>query len=507
MVDVDRRMSAVGGWGSVMASYTTHVPAATAERQLWPWNLVATVVCALTLLVAYAHLVAPSYSYLGYTWATPNYALLGLAIAELGALSLLLPTRLRKPSDFMLLVIFATVVIPVLTIGNVIGLLTTAQIALLCFFTGAAFAIAALMARWGHGHLTVRLPRVPARWYWAGVGAFIAATILILVAIGGVRLEVTGLTEVYDVRDDYKAGLAAFPPLAYMVPAACYVAIPLVIIRGLHRRAWLPVAVGIACQGFVYLQTGFKTFLFAIPVLLVLTVLIRRRFPTALVPAGLAAGVVAAGILDVALDSVWFSSLFTRRFLATPGQLAANYVSFFDEHRFVLLSEGPLRGLVPYPYDMPVPFVIGREIHGVTTNSSNVNLFGDGFAQAGWPGMLIAGVLFGALLILVDLASKGLPPSVGNMLMFLPCIVLGNASILTAMLSHGLAAAVLLLALAPREGWEPLLEPRSRSGATASKGSTISEDGQELGREPRQRVVLGDPRDAGGAPARPFALR
>ena len=116
---------------------------------------------------------------------------------------------------------------------------TTAQIALLCFFTGAAFAIAALMARWGHGHLTVRLPRVPARWYWAGVGAFIAATILILVAIGGVRLEVTGLTEVYDVRDDYKAGLAAFPPLAYMVPAACYVAIPLVIIRGLHRRAWL----------------------------------------------------------------------------------------------------------------------------------------------------------------------------------------------------------------------------------------------------------------------------
>lgn len=91
--------------------------------------------------------------------------------------------------------------------------------------------------------------------------------------------------------------------------------------------------------------------------------------------------------------------------------------------------------------------------------------------------------------------------------MFLPCIVLGNASILTAMLSHGLAAAVLLLALAPREGWEPLLEPRSRSGATASKGSTISEDGQELGREPRQRVVLGDPRDAGGAPARPFVLR
>jgi hypothetical protein len=225
-------------------------------------------------------------------------------------------------------------------------------------------------------------------------------------------------------------------------------------------------------------------------VLLVLTVLIRRTFPTALVPAGLAAGVVAAGVLDVALDSVWFSSLFTRRFLATPGQLAANYVSFFDEHRFVLLSEGPLRGLVPYPYDMPVPFVIGREIHGVTTNSSNVNLFGDGFAQAGWPGMLIAGVLFGALLILVDLASKGLPPSVGYMLMFLPCIVLGNASILTAMLSHGLAAAVVLLALAPREGW-----------------GSADQDLEELGGEPRQRVMLGDPGVAGGAPALPFVLR
>ncbi|MBK7820125.1 MAG: hypothetical protein IPJ61_03375 [Tessaracoccus sp.] len=464
--------------------------AARPERQLWPWNLAATVAYSLTLLIAYAHLVAPVYSYLGYTWVTPNYALLGLAVAELGALSLLLPARLRKPSDFMLLMIFATVVVPVLTIGNVIGLLTTAQIALLCFFTGAAFAVATLMARWGHGHVTATLPHLPARWYWAGVGAFIAATILILVAVGGVRLEFTGLTEVYDIRDDYKTSLAAFPPLAYMVPAACYVAIPLVIIRGLHRRSWVPVVVGIACQGFIYLQTGFKTFLFAIPVLLVLTVLIRRTIPTALLPAGLAAGVVGAGILDVVTNSVWFSSLFTRRFLATPGQLAANYVAFFDEHRFVFLSEGLLRGLITYPYDMPVPFVIGREIHGVTTNSSNVNLFGDGFAQAGWPGMLIAGVAFGALLILVDLAAKGLPASVGFMLMFLPCIVLGNASILTAMLSHGLAAAVLLLALAPRAGW-----------------TSARQDPEELGGERREGVMLGDPRDPDGATPRPFVLR
>ena len=443
------------------------MPAATAERQLWPWNLVATVVCSLTLLTAYALLVSPNYAYLGYTWAAPDWGLLGLAIAELGALSLLLPTRLRRPSDFMLWMIFVTVVIPVLVVGNVIGLLTAAQIALLCLFMGVAFAGAALMARWGHARLTWTPPRVPTRWYWAAVGAFIAATILALVAVGGVRLEITGLTGVYEIRDDYKASLAAFPLLAYMVPAACYVAIPLVIILGLHRRWWWLVAVGIAAQGFVYLQTGFKTFLFAIPALLLMSVLIRRTVATALLPAGLALGMVLAGVLDVALNTVWLSSLFTRRFLATPGQLAANYVSFFDEHRFVFLSEGLLRGLVTFPYDMPVPFVIGREIHGVTTNSSNVNLFGDGFAQAGWPGMLIAGVLFGAVLIAVDLAAKGLPPSVGYMLMFLPCIVLGNASILTAMLSHGLAAAILLLALAPREGWTPpSLEARQRSEAT-----------------------------------------
>lgn len=445
------------------------MPTTPDVRPLWPWSLGGTLAASVLLLASYRYLIYPQYDYLGYHWQDPDIALLGLTLVELLVIARFLPGRITRTSHFMLWAIFITVVLPVLLICNVMGLLSAPQIAGVCFFVGLAFSIAMAMARWGESAPQVALPHVSSRTFWWLIGGFIAATLLVLVAVNGVRTTVSDIFSVYEVRDEYKLGLAAFPPLAYMVPTAGYVAIPLVLIRGLHRKSLPLIGVAIVLQVFLYAQTGFKTYLFGIPVIICLALMIRRQISGAIVAGGIAIGVLITAAMDVFTNNVVFSSLFTRRFLATPGQIAAYYFDFFADHRFVLLSEGPLSGLVSYPFDLPVAFMIGRNIHGVETNSSNVNFFADGFAQGGWLGVVLAGILFGLLLMAVDWASSGLPVSVGAMLMFLPCIVLGNASIITSLLSHGVIAAIIVLAFAPRSGWQGNQRPPRQRNLLTSR--------------------------------------
>lgn len=444
--------------------YTTEVSPPTHERRFSPWPALATAACSISLVWAYAVLIAPSFGYLGYHWSTPDMGLLGLAVVELMVLSVFLPTHIEKPSDFMLWIIFTTVVLPVLMIGNVIGLLSTGALVGLAFWVGISFAIALYISRQGARLIEGRFPSLKPTSFWGAIAAFIVITIVLLVFINGVRTSLGGLLDVYEVRAAYKSNLGSFPLLAYLIPTVGYVAAPLIIVLGLHRRSWMITAVGVAAQLLVFSQTGYKTFLFGIPVIILLSAMIGRKVACVWIPAGLTVGVIGAGLADAVTNDIWFTSLYTRRFLATPGQLTANYIEYFGQHRHVMLSESILRGLVPYVWDMPIPFIMGEKVHGVLNNSSNVNFFGDGFAQGGWVGMVLAGVAFGVVLVLIDVASRGLPVSVPCMVMFLPCTVLANASILTALLSHGLAAGIVFLALAPRDSWsksQPWQRPKN----------------------------------------------
>lgn len=64
--------------------------------------------------------------------------------------------------------------------------------------------------------------------------------------------------------------------------------------------------------------------------------------------------------------------------------------------------------------------------------------------------MAAAAVNLGIYLRFLDRAAHGLPVAVSGLILI---ITLSNTSVLTAMLTHGLVAAVVILAVAPRNGW------------------------------------------------------
>jgi hypothetical protein len=91
---------------------------------------------------------------------------------------------------------------------------------------------------------------------------------------------------------------------------------------------------------------------------------------------------------------------------------------------------------------------------------------------------------------ILDRVSVGLPVGVAAMVMTMPAVALSNTSILTAMLSHGLVVAVILLALTPRDGWEK--QPRKASGEKLEAEQRLRK--ATLRKETPRRVGLGPAR-------------
>jgi len=433
-------------------------------RSLRPWGVAGTFMMIVALHATYALLISPQFSYMGYHYMNPDWGIYGLVVAMLLGVAALLPEWLRQPSDFALWLIFMSTVLPICVIGELIGELTPASAFMLALWVCLSFLAALGIVNATNGwrpHVSFSLPP---RLFWGGLAVFIVATFGLLAVFTGVRRPLLGLMGIYSLRASYKSGLANFPLLGYMIPSLAYIVIPIVLVKGLHRRKWGLVLLAAALQYYLYTQTAFKTFVLALPVLVLMAVLIGRKVATLTFPWFMALAIFGASVLDLIFGTILISSLFTRRFLSTPGELTANYIAFFGEHPLVRLSDSVMSGFYHYPYSLPVPFVIGQYILHVTTNSANANLFADGYAQFSWPGVLAAGIILGFVLAALNAASRGLPVTVPAILMLLPCIILGNASILTALLTHGLVVGIVVLALAPRTGWEPdAKKPRRRN--------------------------------------------
>ena len=87
--------------------------------------------------------------------------------------------------------------------------------------------------------------------------------------------------------------------------------------------------------------------------------------------------------------------------------------------------------------------------------AANANLVADGFSNFGWAGVAGAVAVLAVYLRFLDRCSAGLPVPVTAVLVVMPSIVLSQTALLTSMLTHGVFAAAVLLAVAPRTGWSP----------------------------------------------------
>ena len=156
--------------------------------------------------------------------------------------------------------------------------------------------------------------------------------------------------------------------------------------------------------------------------------------------------------LDVLTGTLDFTSLLVRRFLITPGLLTGAYVWVFADIEKAHLAHSFLKPFLHYPYSREPPQLIGELFFGNASTNANANLLADGFANFGFPGMLLECLVLMVVLWFIDDACRGLSVRVAALAFVMPTLSLADSGLFTTLLTHGMGAATLACLLMPRTG-------------------------------------------------------
>lgn len=428
-------------------------------------------VYGIVLHWVYASYVSPAFDYLGYRYTPPTEDSMVVSWLIASGTALALPRRLDRPSSVVLWVLYAVTVAPTILMSTYTSYLSPTEGLILAAAVGGVFAVVSVAQNPEPRSLRLHVSQTTV---WLIVIAISAATYATLWATQGLSFQFLSVLDVYDVRADFADELETVGILSYLVSTQANAINPWIAARGILERRWWVVAIAVLAQLILYSTTGYKHVLFAIGAWLVMLVVLRRRREKtrgSVLLIGATSLVVVAAVVDEVMNTNLATSLFSRRFILTPGMLSGAYVRFFSDNPQAHLGYSILRPFVDYPYDQSPPYIVGAMITNGSVIASNANLFADGYANFGWLGVIGAGAILLVYLRLVDRASVGLPIVVSAIVVIIPAVALSNASVLTAMLSHGLIVALGLLALTPRPTSPDALPPPAVASSRRRRAS------------------------------------
>ena len=259
------------------------------------------------------------------------------------------------------------------------------------------------------------------------------------------------LTEVYAIRREYV--MAEIPFAGYLFNWLAYIVNPIFFAFFLVKRKWIWIGAIVFLQILLFSVTGLKAFLFALPLILGLMWLIKRKNPIVWMVASLSI-VILMGIFSYWLiDDVWVSSLFTRRTLFVPAQLSFFYYDFFSENDPTFLSQHRLfRSFLDYPYELNPPNLIAKTYFNRPEQSSNTGIYGDAYMNFGFIGLILWAFLLTIILKVIDAFSKNKEKKITVAAIAMPAsMFLINSALLTSLLTHGLLLSLFILYLLPKE--------------------------------------------------------
>lgn len=424
----------------------------------------------LALLWSYANVISPSFEYYKFIFHVhiPVLPIAGVAMAVLPVLWL--PLTAFRPSSVTLWLIYLFVHVP----SSVIPFCTFDVEPLRALpYVITLFGCCLLLA-W-----MTRLPRhrlqranLPAPLFWMLALGSVAAVVCVTVYYLGLHFKVHSFSEVYDVRAEYTEALSRTPRgLMYVMIWTANVASPFLFVEGLRRRHWLLLGGSIVVQIMLYSMTGLKSFILSYVLLGGLWAMLHiseRKLGRNLLLASATMVVLCAG-LDSVSGNGFFSSLFVRRLILTPGLFSAFYHDFFSANEKLYLSHSIFSGWFEYSYETTITYVIGQTYLGRPECGANVNFWADGFANFGYAGMIVYTLILGGVLWFVDCITHERQRVTAILLLAMPSMSLVNSALLTVLFTHGMGLAVFILWTMPqpdesrrrRQSFRPVLARQS----------------------------------------------
>ncbi len=251
---------------------------------------------------------------------------------------------------------------------------------------------------------------------------------------------------VYDFRDQANQTLQG--GLAYLVPIATNVAIPLALVVGIARRLRLVV---LLCLGLSVLFFAFVTLKsYVVYPLVVATayVLLRSDKPVRFMLWSLI-GVVAISAVESwmflrgDLAANWLTIFTTRRMLMIPSIINYFYVDYFSSASYYYWATSKITlGLLQPPSAMDIAELVGST-YLLEGSHANTGWIGSGYSQAGAIGVAAYSALLGLLLKYLDACAMRTSKALVSALFFVPLLTMITSSdSASVFLTQGLLFAI-----------------------------------------------------------------
>jgi len=425
---------------------------------------------AVTLHWTYQAKISPVFGYLGLRYRDPNALYYLLAFGLVCGTAFLMPTKLRRPSDFILWTLFVMATVPSILIPQYGDIINEGRSFELAIYVALSFSLVVVLAPHGPQLLIPRII-VPPLLIWLAVALISLGTYSYLLSTTGLTFKFVSLGAVRDIRFEYRDQIAATGrALGYLVRLQGNIINPLIIALGVYSRRWLLVIAGTVGQLLIFSVTGYKLTLLSSVALVLLAVLFRiRREPSGrLILVGTMMSTVLASVIDAVQDSLLYTEVFVDRLLLTPGVLTAAHVMVFQDRPKAEWGYSFMAPFVSYPYKDTPAFIVGQTFSGDARTTANANFFADGYANLGYPGMFVEALALVVILWFINSAGRHLPLPVTALVLLVPTVALVNSSVFTSLLTNGYLAAIVIMACLPTGGWG-LRPPRVAAPADAGK--------------------------------------
>lgn len=282
--------------------------------------------------------------------------------------------------------------------------------------------------------------------------ATVTAVLIYIFGAFGINLD---LNKVYEVRTLF-VGLQ-IPFAGYLLNWLALVFNPMFFAIFLKQRKWFFLAGITVFQIILFSITGNKVYLFALPYVLFLILILRKRNPLFFASIGMIAIIIIGAFSFVAFDNGWISALFTNRTLLAPALVSFDYYDFFSNNQLIYLSSYRLfNKFIEYPYDLDPPHLIGSTYFNNPNMNVNSGIIADAYMNFGFWGFFFVAALLIFFLKIVDCFSKNKSIDIVAATIGISVIIFTNTPFLTSFLTNGILLGLFLLYLLPRENEKDL---------------------------------------------------
>ena len=418
----------------------------------------STVALCLLFWAVFKYQISPAFSYGGLIYRPPNIVFFTFAVVMAVLVIRSAPRYITQAGELTLVALVYMVGIPAIILPNIILIEDERTSFGLASVAAAAFVSLNLFYKAARPYLATRQGvdkslRSHMRLSPIVVGVllvFTAATFIMLHMSVGITFAAETFGDLYDARSMSSEAIATSGPLLGYALAIQYKAInPALIVLGfVDKRYRFLILIGVIGQYIGYTTSNQKQSLFSIAVIIALAVALRSVRGIALhaVSAAVLLLCAVASLADLLQKKIFWSEVIVDRFFFWPGFLPSQFHATFQERPFNLWSDAFMKLWIPDQSPGWTPeTLVGLGLTGNTGVNANSSFLGNGYANLGFTGVLIEGIVLFAILIVLSWAARGLPPRVSFPLCVMPAVSLANGSPWTAILSGGVLVVILLL--------------------------------------------------------------